>query len=192
VLIEQGKVLEDNLKKARVTVNDMMAMLREKNAFKLSEVEFGVLEADGQMSVMKKSESNPVTPVVQGIPVENERAPRVVVIDGKVLNKTLEDLGYSQGWLWGELLKQGMKSINDVVLAQVDAKGNVYVDLKADTLQPSPIKSKPLLLASLKKLEADLELFSMQTENPMAKRDYEACAHSLQALIKQAEPLLRE
>ncbi|MBX5437286.1 MAG: DUF421 domain-containing protein [Alicyclobacillaceae bacterium] len=192
VLIEQGQVLEQNLRKARMSINDMMTMLRAKNAFKLADVEFGVLETDGSLSVMKKTEQQPLTPVLQGVPAENEAAPRIVILDGHLLEKTLADLGYSQGWLLGELRKQGAEDYKDVFLAQLDGKGNLYVDLYTDTLKPPRVKSKPLVLATLKKVQADLETFSLQTQNVSAKQAYEAQSRALQQLIQTVEPYLRE
>jgi uncharacterized membrane protein YcaP (DUF421 family) len=192
VLIENGKVLEENLRKNRVTVNDMMALLREKNAFKLSDVELGVLESDGQMSVMKKSELEPITPVLQGITVENEQMPRVVIMDGHLVKQTMDDLGISFGWLMGEAMKQGAKDLTDVFLAQIDSKGNVYFDLYQDNLKRTQMKGRSLLLASLKKMQAELETYSYQTDHLESKEMYMSDAQSLQDIINEMRPYLRE
>jgi uncharacterized membrane protein YcaP (DUF421 family) len=192
VLIENGKVLEENLRKNRVTVNDMMALLREKNAFKLSDVELGVLESDGQMSVMKKSELEPITPVLQGITVENEQMPRVVIMDGHLVKQALDDLGISFGWLMGEAMKQGAKDLTDVFLAQIDSKGNVYFDLYQDNLKRTQMKGRSLLLASLKKMQAELETYSYQTDHLESKEMYMSDAQSLQDIINEMRPYLRE
>ncbi|MCL6548039.1 MAG: DUF421 domain-containing protein [Alicyclobacillus sp.] len=192
VVIDQGQILEQSLKKSRLSINDMMTLLREKNVFKLSDVEFGVLETDGTLSVMKKTDQQPLTAAMQGLPVENEAAPRIVILDGHLMEKTLGDLGYSQGWLLGELRKQGANDYTDVFLAQIDGKGNLYVDLYKDTVKPPQVKSKPLLLATLKKVQADLETFSLQTQNPSAKQAYEDQSKALQQLIQTMEPYLRE
>jgi uncharacterized membrane protein YcaP (DUF421 family) len=192
VLIENGKVLEENLRKNRVTVNDMMALLREKNAFKLSDVELGVLESDGQMSVMKKSELEPITPVLQGITVENEQMPRVVIMDGHLVKQTMDDMGISFGWLMGEAMKQGAKDLTDVFLAQIDSKGNVYFDLYQDNLKRTQMKGRSLLLASLKKMQAELETYSYQTDHLESKEMYMSDAQSLQDIINEMRPYLRE
>lgn len=196
VLIEQGKVLEKNLKKVRMTLSDMMTMLREKNAFKLADVEFAALESDGQMSVMKKSDSVPVTPSTAGIAVQNEAAPKVVLENGVALRQALLEEGKDAGWLLQEIKKQGARDYNDVFLAQLDGKGNLYVDLKNDTVTQPPgepnKKSRLLLLASLKKTQADLEQFALETKNKQAKIAYEQSAASLSAVIRQVQNELQK
>lgn len=192
VLIEQGQVLEKNLKKSRMTIDEMMALLREKSAFKVADVEFGVLEADGQLSVMKKSGLEPLTPVLQGIPVEAEQAPRVVLVDGQVLEKPLQETGYSAGWLLGQIRQQGATDYSDVFLAQLDSKGNVYVDLKSDLIQPQQIKARPLLLASLKKIQADLEIFALETVDVDTKQMYTEQSQRLTSVIEQMQYYLRQ
>ena len=80
----------------------------------------------------------------------------------------------------------------DVFIAQVDSNGNVYVDLYNDVLKEPPIKEKPLLAASLKKIQADLEMFTLQTKNRQAKETYCKAATHLKDLIAQISPLLKE
>jgi uncharacterized membrane protein YcaP (DUF421 family) len=192
VVIDNGQILEKSLAQAKLTVNDMMQLLREKNVFKLSDVEFGVLETDGQLSVMKKTEAQPVTPATQGMLIENEEAPRIVILDGRLMHKALADLGLSPGWLHGELLKQGAQDYDDVFLAQVDSKGNLYVDLKLDAKKPPQSKARPLVLATLKKCQADLESYALATQNTEAKQMYQSEAQRVQQLIDQVQPYLHE
>ncbi|GGJ07074.1 hypothetical protein GCM10010885_15320 [Alicyclobacillus cellulosilyticus] len=191
-VIQQGEVLEQNLRKARLTTNELVSLLREKGVFKLSDVEFAVLEPDGQLSVMKKTSQQPLTPALTGLQVEEEHDPRVVIIDGHVIDQNLEELGYSPGWLLGELRKQGASDFADVFLAQVDAKGNVYVDLYNDTVKPPQVKARPLLEATLKKLQADFETFALETRDPDVKRMYEQEAQLLKTVLERTAPYLRE
>lgn len=194
VLIEGGNVIDKNLRKARMTLSDMMALLREKDAFKLADVESAVLEPDGQVSVMKKSDAQPITPTTAGIAVEPEQAPKLVIEDGTVMYNTLLENGYSEGWLLSEIKKQGADSDDDVFLAQLDSKDNVYVDLRNDVYKKSPdspsTKSKLLLFASLKKLQSELEIFTLETKNPGAKTTYQEGAALLSKLISQVQPEL--
>jgi len=191
MLIEQGQIQEQNVSKSNLSIPDMLSMLRQKNAFKLSDVEFAVLEPDGQISVMKKTELNPLSPLLANIPVENEQVPHIVIMDGRVITKTLLDTGYTQGWLLGEIMKQGAKDYPDVALAQLDSNGNLYVDLYEDHLKAAELKAKPLLLHSLRKHQADLEAFSLATENPEAQQLYKHLAGKLTALVDEVQPYLR-
>lgn len=129
VLIQKGKIKENNLKKNLLIADELMLLLREKGVFKVSDVEMAVFETNGQLSVLLKTEQQPVTPSTMGISVKPEHGPTVLVIDGKLLKKGLKERGYTIGWLLKEVQKQGAKDLNDVFLAQVDSNGNLYVDL---------------------------------------------------------------
>jgi uncharacterized membrane protein YcaP (DUF421 family) len=191
-IIENGKILEENVRKEKLTTEDLMILLREKNAFKLQDVEFAVLETNGKLSVMKKSHSQPIKPKNLGLVVEEEHNPRVVIIDGHIMERSLEDYGYTREWLLGEIMKQGASDFTDVFLAQVDSKGNVYADLYFDKAKLPPMKQRPLVGASLKKVQADLETFALQTENPEAKTLFQDQSKKLQKLIDEVSPYLKE
>ncbi|MCL6547916.1 MAG: DUF421 domain-containing protein [Alicyclobacillus sp.] len=192
VLVEHGKVLEHNLKKVNLSVEEMMALLRQKDVFKLSDVEYAILETTGKISVMKKSDLQPLTPRDAGTPVTEEHPPRMLIIDGHVMEKSLEDAGYSKAWLLGEIMKQGARDFSDVFLAQVDSNGNVYVDLYEDARKDEPIREKPLVAAMLKKIQAELEMFALETHNESAKQAFADMAEKLHNLIQKVGPALRE
>ncbi|GMA60161.1 DUF421 domain-containing protein [Alicyclobacillus fastidiosus] len=196
VLIENGNIIGKNLMKVRMTTNDLLALLREKDAFKLADVEFAALETDGQVSVMKQSDVVPVTPKVAGIEVQKEKPPKVVMKEGKPIKKTLSEEGYSELQLFAEAEKQGATCQDDVFLAQLDGSQNLYVDLKVDALKKSPDdpsnKSKLLLLSSLRKLQADLESHALNTENVQAKASYENQAKDMQQIIEQVQRQLQK
>ncbi len=129
ILIENGEVLEKNMRKNVLTINELILLLREKGVFKISDVEMAVLETNGQLSVMLKTDQQPVTPTTLAIHQEPEHGPSILIMDGKVLNKSLQKLGYSREWLAAEIQKQGAKDFKDVFMAQMDSKKNLYVDL---------------------------------------------------------------
>lgn len=192
ILIKEGRVLEKNLLKSKLTYNDLMAALREKNAFKLSEIELAVLETDGQISVMKKAEYEPLTPKDLNMTVEEEHKPSLIIIDGSLMEKRLNYLGYTKEWILGEVMKKGANSIDDVFLAQIDSQGNVYVDLYDDNIKTQQIKQKPLLAAQLRKIQANLEGFALETNDRAAKQMYYNQSKELQNLIQQINPYLKE
>lgn len=131
ILVQNGRVLEANLKKARIDATELMENLRENQVFRLADVEFAVLETNGKLSVMKKADQEPVTRSDLGISAPSGES-RIVILDGNVMRRTLESLGYSEQWLRDKIREQGARRFKDVFLAQVDAVGNVYVDLYKD------------------------------------------------------------
>ncbi|MCL7667425.1 DUF421 domain-containing protein, partial [Klebsiella pneumoniae] len=76
-------------------------LLWEKGTFKVSDVEMAVLETNGELSVMLKSNQQPVTAQTLGVPLEQEHGPAILIMDGKIMKKSLENLGYSKEWLIG-------------------------------------------------------------------------------------------
>lgn len=191
-IIRNGKILERNLKKVKLTIEEMMLLLREKDVFKLSDAEYAIFENNGTLTVMKKSELQPLTPKDVGIPVVSEYEPKLLIIDGNVMERSLQDTGYSKEWLLGEILKQGGSEFRDVFLAQIDSNGNLYVDLYRDKLKQPQIKQKALIAATLKKLEADFESFALQTQNSGAKASYTEMSDQLRSLIQKMLPYLKD
>lgn len=190
VFIKDGKVLEDNLKKEKITIDEFMEMLRKKDVYQISDVEFAVLEAAGVLNVLLKKENRPLTPKDLNMKVANEKEPQTVIMDGEILNEPLATIGRSKGWLKSELDKIGV-TVENVFLAQVNSYGEVTVDLFDDKLKvPSP-QGKPLLLASMKKCQADLELFALSTESQEAKQMYTANSQKMQEAIDRLTHILQ-
>jgi uncharacterized membrane protein YcaP (DUF421 family) len=192
IIIRDGKVLEKNLYKNRMTFDDLMMGLRDKGAFKISEVELAVLETNGEVSVMKKAEFNPLTPADINLQVEEEHIQSLLIIDGTILGKRLTYLGYTKEWLLGEIQKQGAKDFSDVFLAQIDSSGKVYVDLYDDKEEGKnkQAEQKPLVAAKLRKIQADLENIALQTKDKNAKRMYYNQSQEISELIQKINPYL--
>lgn len=190
VLIKDGKVMEDNLKKVKYTADDLLEQIRQRNAFKVADVEFAVLETSGELSVLLKRENAPLTLKHLGMQAPNMPEPQTVVIDGKILLEPLATLGLNQAWLHTELEKLGI-DLSNVFLGQVDGFGQLYVDVYDDKLKvPSPQNLRKIM-ATIKKCEADLELFALATKDTTAKKMYEQCAQEMTAVQEQMQPLLR-
>lgn len=189
-VIKDGKVLEDNLKKQRYTTDDLLKNLRSKNVFKVADVEFAILESSGDINVLLKKEYQPATPSDLNIPVAPIKEPQTVVMDGKVMDEPLSTIGLNRAWLEGELDKQGV-AIENVFLGQVDSYGELTIDLFDDKIKVPEPKAKPLLLATIKKCQADLELFSFQTENKSAKHMFKSCSKEIDEVLQNVQKYLQ-
>lgn len=189
VMIKDGKILEDNLKKERLTTDELMEQLRKKDVFLATDVEFAIMEPNGDINVLLTKENQPLTPKHLGIKVGPEKEPQVVIMDGNVMDEPLAMMGLNRGWLDTELETIGA-AIENVFLGQVDAYGQLYVDLFDDQIRVPKPQTKASLLSTLKKCEADLEMFSLSTEAPNAKKMYEECAKELERVIEEVKPLL--
>jgi uncharacterized membrane protein YcaP (DUF421 family) len=89
VLIENGHILEDNLKRARFNLDNLLSELRLKNLPNLRDVEFAILESNGKLSVIPKSQARPVTPADLGATTSYEGLSAVVVKDGSIVDENL-------------------------------------------------------------------------------------------------------
>ncbi|MED3625574.1 DUF421 domain-containing protein [Neobacillus thermocopriae] len=189
VVIKDGKILEDNLKKERYTVDELSSLLRQQNIFNVADVEFALIEPEGRISALLKKENRPLTPKDLQMKMPNEKEPQTVIIDGKILDGELTEAGKGRGWLYSELEKRGV-TLDNVFMAQVNSYGELTVDLYDDKIQvPSPAQ-RPLLLASLKKAQADLEIFSLSTDCEKTKAMYKKNADLLQETINKLSPYL--
>jgi uncharacterized membrane protein YcaP (DUF421 family) len=190
VFIKDGKVMEDNLKKEKYTIDELLGLLRKKDVFDISEVEFALLEADGDFSVMLKKQNQPITPKDLNLAVAAVKEPQTIIMDGSILDEPLSTIGLNRNWLLTELDKLGV-ILDNVFLAQANSNGELTVDLFDDKLKvPSP-QEKPLMLATLKKCQADLELFALGTESKEAKEMFSKNSEKLQRAIDEVAHILR-
>lgn len=190
VLVNHGKVLEDKLMEARMTPEDLLSQLRKKNVFNFADVEFAVLEPTGEVSVLLKKNKQPATAETLNIGVGQESVPQTVMLDGIIMDEPLTAMGLNRRWLHTELEKAGVAPEN-VFIAQVDSTGQLYLDLFDDAIQVPKPKTKNLLFSTLKKCQADCELYALGTQQPEARKMYRGSAGVLAEVIGEVEPLLR-
>ncbi len=132
VVIKNGQILEDTMKKARYNLDNLVSNLRQNNVFDLGMVEFAVLEPDGRISVQKKSQREPLTPADLGLPTIYKGIACPVVREGKVVDKNLALNGLDAGWLRRQLAARGGGDVTDIFFAALNTDGTLYVDWKKD------------------------------------------------------------
>lgn len=130
ILVENGQILEEQLKKQRYNINDLISQLREKDVANISDVEYAILEPSGHLSVILKSQKRPVTPEDLNIQTSYEGLPYPLVIDGSVDYDNLERINLDPCWLQDELKKLGFQDFKQVLLASLDTQGRLYVSRK--------------------------------------------------------------
>lgn len=135
IVIKQGQVLEEEMKKNQLAVDELMMMLREKGAFKVEDVELAIFETNGELSVMKKTDADYITPSTLGLKVPAEGAPSLLIADGQILYENLAALKLDKMWLLKEIKKQGAYDEKDVFIAQVDSNKKLYVDRYRDSCE---------------------------------------------------------
>ncbi|MFC4076619.1 DUF421 domain-containing protein [Salinithrix halophila] len=133
LVISGGKLMEDNMKKTRFTMGEIMELLRQKDVFDMSKVQFGILENDGSLSVMMKPDYQPTTPKNVFKPSSVPQEPLDLVVDGQVIAENLRKIGQSEEWLLKEVRKQKpVNSIDEVFYVLMETDGNLYMDFRDD------------------------------------------------------------
>ncbi|OPZ75748.1 MAG: hypothetical protein BWY80_00012 [Firmicutes bacterium ADurb.Bin456] len=133
VLIENGKIVEQELKRIRYNINDLLEQLRTKNMPNIADVEFAILETSGELSVIPKSQKRPLVPADLKVDTSYEGLPMTLVIDGYVFNQNLQKMNLSMDWLKSELKKFGVVHFKEVLFASLDSDGNLFYQLKTRT-----------------------------------------------------------
>lgn len=135
IVIMDGKIMEQNLKKMRYRVDAMLEQLRSKGVFDLSEVAFAVLEPDGELSLLKKPEAEPLTAKDLNIYKTKTGISRELIYDGEVIEDNLREINRDKEWLKNQLSKQGIQNFSDVFLATINENHQIYADTYKDHLK---------------------------------------------------------
>lgn len=122
LLIRDGVIDRNALRTSRVSLDELNQKLREKDVFDLCQVQYAVLETDGELSVMPYPEHRPVTLKDAGIRAAPEGLRYTVISDGILMRDNLRQCGRDDAWLRKVL---GRKRVRDVFLMTVDASGKV-------------------------------------------------------------------
>jgi uncharacterized membrane protein YcaP (DUF421 family) len=121
IIIKEGKIDEQEMRKQRYNFDDLLTQLRENNIRSMNEVEFGVLETTGKLSIIKRNRDPERSPLQMILPL---------VLDGKVLEDNLEKVEKTAFWLRQELKKAGFKDIKEISFCTLNEDGSLYVDEK--------------------------------------------------------------
>lgn len=124
ILIENGKIIQENLRKTRVTMDELTEYLREKDVLDPATVRYAILETSGTLSVFPYPEYLPAPAGAAKIQVESQSLPVTVVEDGVLLRKNLTLAGKNLVWV-AEILKKNQASLEDTWLLTVDDRDKV-------------------------------------------------------------------
>ena len=126
IVVENGLVLEKELRKNRLTVDELMEELRIQGCPDFRSVKFAVLETNGMLSVIPYAAKQPITPSQMELETEEPGLPVVLISDGRVLGNNLRLRGYEENWLLKQLSAHGLNSPRQAFLLTVDELGQTY------------------------------------------------------------------
>ena len=144
VVIMNGKIMEGAMRKLRYRASDLMEQLRVKDVFDIGEVEFTILETNGTLSVLKKTQFQPITRSDMSISTEYQGIGTELIYSGVIFDQNLEQVHLDRSWLDAQLRKKGILDSRDVFLAVLDTSGNLYVDTYREHVE-SPVDTGDFL-----------------------------------------------
>lgn len=143
IVIENGKILRDNMREMRYDLDELTSQLREKGILDIHEVQYAIIENNGSMSVIKKTAEQPVTRADLNIyHVADAAYPVELVMDGEIIPDNLTPV-YTKEWVNQQLVAKGFHDSSEVMYAVVDSKGHFFACPKLSDSS----KSKPSQLA---------------------------------------------
>lgn len=127
VLIDSGEINQKELKALRITINDLMEQLRIGGSPSIAEVEFAVMESNGDLSIIPKAEKKPLTAEDMSVKKDREIMPVVFISDGIMYRKNVEKSGWNEKRLTDELSALGIGDYTKVFLAFCDGDSKLHV-----------------------------------------------------------------
>ena len=139
ILIENGKIIEKGLNKARFDINDLLQECRINGYFDISEIAYAVMEANGRISFLLKSKYTPVTLSDMNIKASKKGLCANLIIDGNIMMEHLKNINKDSAWLLTRLENMGYSDYSNILLASCDTKEQITVYLKSVPLTNSKV-----------------------------------------------------
>ena len=127
ILIENNKIIEGGLKKAKIDVNDLLTESRSQGYFKLEDIEYAIMETNGKISFMPCSKNTPVVKKDIISKIDKESLVANVIIDSRLLDKNLKEMHKDKKWLDNALKVQGYNNYDNIMLATLDINDKLVV-----------------------------------------------------------------
>lgn len=141
MVIQKGKILEKSLRKSRLDINDLLQEARNNGYFDLSQIEYGIMEANGIISFLPKSKYAPLTPNDIKIKTTYTGICDNLVIDSKIMKNHLKRIHKDEKWLMTRLKKEGYENLENIllVICDSDEKLTIY-EKNIELLEEEPFE----------------------------------------------------
>lgn len=132
-LIYKGSLNYENLKKSKLSINDVISLAREQGYFDILDIDYAVLENSGHLSIMPKGEQRPTVAEDLNIKIEQASLPYYIIADGRISYSTLKELQKDKAWLMKKIKLEKGKSLKDIILATYDEKTDkIQINFKSE------------------------------------------------------------
>lgn len=127
VLVQEGKIVTKNMKKARFDVDDLLEVCRCNGFFNLNEIEYALMEANGEISFLPKVDYKPLTVKDMNLKIKQDSLVANIILDGKVMINNLKNMNKDEEWLNQQLKVLGYYTVNNIILATLDINDKLTV-----------------------------------------------------------------
>lgn len=132
IIIKNGQILEQSLKSLRLHMDDVMMLLREQSIFSLNDVDWAIMENNGELSVLKTPQQLEATRQdVKATMTELKYFPTTLVAEGKIIYDNLKELELTEEWLMKKLRKRNIEDVEEVFYVQIQTDGSLFIGEKA-------------------------------------------------------------
>ncbi|MGM9591526.1 MAG: DUF421 domain-containing protein [Oscillospiraceae bacterium] len=130
IIIRNGRIIREAMRKNRFTLDELMQELRAQGLTDTSQVEYAVLETNGQLSIILKSGDQPATASQMGVDGDDVSYAHIIINEGRILDNNLQLLGRDRRWLSNELKRQNLRSADEVYILTLSESGRVFCQAK--------------------------------------------------------------
>lgn len=130
ILMSNGNIYRENLKKAKLEIHEFLIQCRNNGFFDLTQIETVILEPNGKLSILPKSENRPLTPKDMNLTVPEDSLAANIIIDGKILKQNLRHIGKDEAWLERQLHEFGVSDVKNIYLATCDKEDQLTFYIK--------------------------------------------------------------
>ncbi len=134
ILIENGKINQSEMKKIRLSLDELLEEIRLKGFIDIKQVKYAILEASGELSVFPFSADSPVTRSDMKLKDETTFLPHTIISDGVFIESEAQKMNLTQKQLQRELSNHKIRNIKDVFLMQMTEKGSFMIIKKDKNL----------------------------------------------------------
>ena len=127
ILMDQGKLHRENLKKAKLDLEEFLVMCRQQGYFDLTSIQTAIFESNGRLTILPVSAQRPATPNDMNLSPEQELLFTELIMDGQILERNLKRMGLNLTWLDNQLKQRGIPSAQDVFLAVCDRNRKLVI-----------------------------------------------------------------
>ncbi len=120
IIMNNGKLYRENMKKAKLDLSEFMVMCRQEGYFNLDDIQTAIFEYNGRLTILPKSNKRPANPQDMNLSPNPEYISTEVIMDGKILNENLQRMGLNEIWLEKQLENQGYKNAKEIYLGLCD------------------------------------------------------------------------